>query len=487
MTTTGIAARRLAAVVAALALAACGGGSSTASAGPAALRTSKGVVTAAGAGITLNGVRFSTAGAAVRIDGQPGTEADLKVGMVVKVKGRDDGVNGQAVQVEFEDKVRGTVDDVVGDVVRIGDREIEVEQATEFEDDVARLGSITPGQDRIRVSGVATAGGRIRASRIDKLPGSAEDFEVKGFVSGLSMGPPVTFDLGVSPDAATGLAVTLAAGVMLPAGLADGSFVEIRSLAAPVAGAVTATAIELEDARLGEAEDEAEVEGIVTSGTAASFMVDGQAVVTDAATRFENGVPADLVPGVKVEAEGTLDSQTPPVLHAEKVSFRANVRLQGASSDVVIPDAAAPQTGSFKVLGLTVLTDAFTEWTDFSGNPQDLSTIGAGPVLVRGMRSRDGSSVVATRVERTDDTRLILQGPVTAKDAMAGTLAILGLTVATNAGTEFQGVSGSAMGQAAFFAAVIEGRTVVKARGRDAAALSGTTLTAEQVEIEGDR
>ena len=95
--------------------------------------------------------------------------------------------------------------------------------------------------------------------------------------------------------------------------------------------------------------------------------------------------------------------------------------------------------------------------------------------------------MVAVRVERTNDTKLILQGPVTVKNALAGTLTILGLTVATGAGTEVRDVSDSAMSQAAFFAAVTEGRTVVKARGRDAAALSGTTLTAEQVEIEGDR
>ncbi len=467
----------------AVCLAACGGGDSASTS--TALKTSRGVITATG-GITVNGVRFSTAGASVKVEDQPGAEADLKVGMVVKVKGHDDGLNGQAVEVEFEDEIRGKVDGVAGNVIRIGDREVEVEHATEFEDNVT-LGSITPGQDRIRVSGVATWNGRIRASRIDKLAGSSEDFEMKGFVSGLSTGPPVTFDLRVTPDAVSGLAVTLAAGVVVPAGLADGSFVEVRSPAAPAAGAITATAIELEDARLGGANDEVEVEGLVTSGDSAAFMVDGQMVVTNAGTRWENGVPGDLLPGVKVEAEGHLDSQNPPVLRADKVSFRANVRLQGASSDVVIPDAADPRTGSFKVLGLAVLTDSFTEWKDFSGNPQDLSTIGAGPVLVRGYRSRDGSSVVAVRVERTDDTRLILQGPVITKNAGAGTLVILRLTVATDTGTQFQGVSDSAMNRDAFFAAVTEGRTVVKARGRDAAALSGTTLTAEQVEIEGDR
>lgn len=476
---------RIALLASSLWLAACGGSDSATGNTSGALKTSKGAITALGS-VTVNGVRFSTTGATVKIDDQPGTEADLKVGMVVKVKGHDDGVNGQAQEIEFEDQVRGRVDDVAGDLIRIGEQEIEIEHATEFEDNVNRLASITPGQDRIRVSGVATSGGRIRASRVDKLAGASEDFEVKGFVSGLSMGPPVAFVLRVTPDASTGLMVTLAAGVAAPAGLANGSYVEVRSPAAPVGGAITASGIELEDARLGDAGAEVEVEGIVTSGDSSSFMVDGQTVVTGASTRWENGLPGDLLPGVKVEAEGQLDSQSPPVLHADKVSFRSNLRLQGAVSDVVIPDAAAPRTGSFKVLGLPVLTDAFTEWKDFSGNPQDLTTIGAGPVEVRGYRSRDGLSVVATRVERTNDTKLILQGPVTSKNTAAGSLVILGLTV-TTAGAEFRDASDLVMTQAAFFSAVTEGRTVVKARGRDAAALSGTTLAAEQVEIEGDR
>ena len=476
---------RTALLAAALSLAACGTSQSPAQS-PSAQKTSKGVVTATGS-VTVNGVRFATPGASVKVDGQPATEADLTVGMVVKVRGQDDGVNGQAVEIESEDAVRGKVGGVAGNVVSIGEQEIEVEDATEFEDNAARLASITPGQDRIRVSGVSTGSGRIRASRIDKVAGASDDFEVKGFVSALAMGPPVTFDLRVSPDAATAIAVTLAAGAAVPVGLANGAFVEVRSAAAPQGGAVTATSVEVEDARLGGAEEEVEVEGIVTSGDSSSFMVDGQSVATDASTRWENGVPGDLVPGVKVEAEGRLDSQSPPVLHAEAVSFRANLRLQGPSTDVVVPDPSAPRTGSFKVLGLTVHTDALTEWVDFSGNPQDLGTIGSGPVLVRGLRSRDRSSVVATRVERTSDTKLFLQGPVASKDAAAGTLVVLGLTVATGAATEFRDMGDAVVAKDAFFAAVVEGRTVVKARGKDASALSGTILTADQIEMEGDR
>lgn len=464
-------------------LAACSGSSPPA---PQGARISKGVVTAVGS-LTVNGVRFDTSRSSFRIEGQPGTEADIKVGMVVKVTGTHDGSTGEATEVEFEDATRGKVDDKAGDVLRIGQQEIEVDHATEFEDDVARLASIAAGQ-RVRVSGVATASGRIRATRIDKEAGSSSDFEVKAFVSDLSMGPPVTFTLKVTPDAAGCIAVTVGAA-SLPAGLANGSFVEVRSAAAPApalppstCASITADAIELEDARLGADHEDAEVEGLVTSGDSSSFMVAGQTVVTlpPPGTTWENGVPADLVPGVRIEAEGSLDAQG--VLHASVVSFRGNLRLQGPVTNVVIPDPGAPRTGSFALLGFPVLTDDFTDWGGL-----DLSSIGMGPVQVRGYLSPDGTSLVATRVDSTTDTRLFLQGPVTTKDAVAGTLVILGFTVATTDKTEYHDISDTAIAGAAFFAAVVEGRTVVKARGKDASALVGNTLTAEQLELEGSR
>jgi hypothetical protein len=184
---------------------------------------------------------------------------------------------------------------------------------------------------------------------------------------------------------------------------------------------------------------------------------------------------------VKVEAEGSLDAQG--VLHASVVSFRGNLRLQGTVANVAIPEPGAPRTGSFTVLGLLVLTDDFTDWRGL-----DLDSIGTGPVQVRGYLSRDGSSLVATRVDSTSDTRVFVQGPVTTKDASARTLGILGFTVATTGQTEYRDMSDAAIADpAVFFAAVVEARTVVKARGKDASALVGTTLTAEELELEGNR
>jgi len=253
----------------------------------------------------------------------------------------------------------------------------------------------------------------------------------------------------------------------------------VRAAAAPVAGAITASAVVLEDDKLGEAQSEVEVEGLVTSGTSAQFLVDGQAVATSTTTRWDDGVPADLVPGVKVEAEGTLDASG--VLPASKVSFRANVRVQGPVSGVVSTSA---REGSFQALGLTIRTDAWTEWKSSGGGASlDLTTIGAGPVEVRGVPGQPGE-IIATRVEATNDSRLYLQGPVSAKDAAAGTLAVLGLTVQSSASTEFSGIAGPET-SAAFFAEVVVPGTVVKARSRGP--LSGTTFPADQIEVEGSR
>ena len=51
--------------------------------------------------------------------------------------------------------------------------------------------------------------------------------------------------------------------------------------------------------------DNAEVEGVVTSGTCASFVVNRVTVTTNAATVFERGTCAGIKTGVEVEVEGT--------------------------------------------------------------------------------------------------------------------------------------------------------------------------------------
>jgi len=443
---------------------------------------SRGVITGLSP-LTVNGVRFDTGAAEIRIEGERRTESELRKGQVVRVRGEIRGREGTAATVSFDDDLRGKVDDRGGSRMHVGGHEVEIEHETEFEDETRREDSIQPGE-RIRVSGHRTASGSIRATRIEKEAGSHEDFEVKGYVSGLAASAsPVTFALRMTPDGTDLYQVTMAAGATTSAALADGSLVEVRSATRPVAGAITATSVELEDGRNGGENDEVEVEGLVTAGSSASFSIGAQAVTTSATTTWENGLPEDLLPGVKVEAEGTLDAQG--VLLARKVSYRWNVRLQGAPSSAA---EVAPGMGTFQVLGLVVHVDALTEWkSSGAGSGFSLVNLGTSPVEVRGYRARNGVDVIATRVESRDDVRVILQGPVSAEDAAGGTLTILGITVQSSGSTSYHGMDDGSLSAAAFFEAVTPGASVVKARGRDAAALSGATLAAEELEIEGSR
>lgn len=467
---------------------ACGGSASSGGAAmpppaPAAVQFVTGTITAKAAGtLQVNHLTLSTARATIRVEDAIQPETELRPGMVVKVKARHDGRTGEALEIAFEDAVKGRVLAVGTSTLTVGGQGVRIDDATEFEDGTLRLGSIHAG-DRVRVSGVPDDRGGLRATRIEThQAGTGEDFELKGWVSGLG---PTGFTLKVTPDAgaADTYAVNLLGGATLPAGLANGAFVEVRSLKAVQAGnGIEASAISLEDGRPGDPQGEAEVEGLVTSGTSAQFLVAGVTVLTGSGTSWSGGLPADLVPGAKVEAEGRVGAGG--ALAATKVSFRANLRLQGA---VVAPAPDGAGAGSFRLDGISIRVDALTD------QRTALAALTAGTfVEVRGMLGRDGHSVVATRMEATGDDRPILQGPVTAKDAAARTFVILGKTIAAGGASasghnDFSGAEGPPLSLDAFFSAIVVGETVVKARGRDAAAFVDPVLTAKEVQLEGER
>ncbi len=468
---------------AALALGACGG---TSGGGPSTSTTrtgaARGAITEKAAGsLTVNGVRFSIgAGTAVRIDDTVHPESDLRKGMVVTVQGTFDDRTGTATEIEFEHGIEGQVDDKGADFVVVGGQMVHVDDSTEFgEDNPARLGSVNIG-DPISVSGTPDDKGGLRASRIDDSPRAAlavddparDDFEVKGFVSSVS---GTSFQLRLSPDA-TSYYVVNAAGLSLPA---SGAFVEVRSAGAPfpgtppVIGTIAATSIQVED-RFGG--PEVEIEGIVTSGTSAQFVVDGQTVRTDGATVWNLGAPADLVPGAKVEAEGEMGSDG--VLLATRVSFRAGVRITATIENLVFSNGS----GTMTLLGVPVQIPSFAD--------TNVALANGAKVEVRGNPSASGSGIVALRVDANSSgnaSRVFVRAVVTAKsnaNPAAPTFTVLGFTITTS-GAEFRSSSDAPMTAADFFAAVEAGHTVIKARAASASSVSGPTFAAEEVELEG--
>jgi Domain of unknown function (DUF5666) len=445
MKTTGLAVLSLAAAL----VSGCGGGTGGTGAAPnPPSGVSQGVITAKGS-IFVNGIEFSTTGATIRIDDNPGIESDLKVGMVVKVRGTSDDVSrtGSAMQVEARDILEGTIDSVdsVNKTITVMGQTVKIEDnVTRLNDDDTKklFGDVNfQPQDIVEVHGFADDQGGVRATRV--VQKQSGEFETKGFVTTLGVS---SFTLGATPGGATVLTVNF---TTLPAGLAVGSFVEVKSALTPSAGTITASLIHLED-KLGAAGEKVEVEGIVTSGTLASFVVNGQQVTTSASTLFEGGLASDFALGVRLEAEGPLDANG--VIAATKISFESDIKIEA--------DVTAVSATSLTVLGKTAAIDQFTRIDNGPVNNGD-------HVEVRAFPDRNGNLVATRIVVQSASTKAFLQGPVTAADSGAGTLTILGSVIASDNNTGWRVSSTSTdvpVLKAVFFAQIHVNVTVVKVK-----------------------
>jgi hypothetical protein len=179
------------------------------------------------------------------------------------------------------------------------------------------------------VSGFVDSAGRIRASYIAMVPCSmmmgmctASEFEVKGFVSGLSSSG---FRLGPLPGGiGTTVAVSFAPAVGV--GLGNGMYVQVVTTdAQPVSGVITATRIQQLSPRTVFPEKAmVDLEGLVTappsgSGSIFSFALEGKQVQTDGNTQFTGGTAANIQPDVRMQVQGT---ENGGVLSVGKIIFR---------------------------------------------------------------------------------------------------------------------------------------------------------------------
>lgn len=457
-------------------LVACGGGGTTvagidARGTPARVSiVSKGTITGFGS-IVVNGVRYDTDGATIEVDGEPGTESDLKVGQVVVVQGtiEEDGSAAAATSVAFDDLVEGPVtaiNNAMNTLTVLGQSVI-VDADTSFDD------SISPPSidgifvnDIVEVSGFFLADGRISATRIEKeLPGG--EFEVTGVVSGLTA---TTFRIN-------NLIVDFGRAQLdnFPNGTPEnGQLVEAKGNP-PLGGngELVATRVEFKSGDLPAADgDRAEVEGFITRFVSATdFDVEGVSVTTDASTTFVNGTGADLALNRKVEVEGVVNASG--VLVASKIEIKlANfIRIEGQ-----VDDRSGNQISIF---GVPINTNDLTRFEDKSA--QNLDSFGIDDIVVgdyletRGYE--DASGVVATLVEREDfDGEVALRGFV--GEVTQPTFTILGVTIETDAGTQYRNVNDQPIAASDFFQNAA-GR-LVEAKGTP----SNGGIAADEVEFE---
>jgi hypothetical protein len=472
---------RVCAILTALLLAGCGGGSDGSVAGidrtggPAT--ASYGVVTGFGS-VIVNGVHFDTSHAVIDVDGRIGAQSDLAVGDVVLVKGSlaAGATSGTADTVTFDDNVEGpiaVIDAAAGTLIVLG-QTVRVDADTSFDDSISppSLAGLAVG-DVVEVTGLVASDGSIGATRLDRKPVGGE-IELTGIVA--------NHDAATKRFSINAQVVDYSAAQLqdFPSGsIANGQRVEVKA-AKLTAGVLDATRVELKpDDLAGAAGDRREIEGFVSRFVSATdFDVAGVRVTTNAQTAFTGGVAGDLGLNVKVEVEGALDSAG--TLVATKVDIRraAAVRIAAQVDSV---NAAA---GTFVILGITVKVDALTRIEDKSSQqlrPFALTNLNTGDyVEVRGGElPAGGGQVLASRLERENlDNKAELQGFV--QVVAQPSFTILGVTIATNGGTQFQDVGDAAISSTAFFSAAAAG-SLVKAAGVEVA---DRALQADEVELE---
>ena len=452
----------------------CSGGGGGGTGAPNATSTvSSGTITGFGS-VKLVGKEYETQNTSFMVDGQPGSQNDLKVGMGVTVNGSSSSTDTRtATTITQEDVVEGAIQSIpaTNDRVVVLGQTVLIDNGTVFDNNIPgqNISGLAPG-DIVEVNGFVKGIGLIIGTLIEKKNPPAS-CQVKGIIVNHNSGAQ-TFTIG-------GLTVTYSGGVFNdmpnPAGNAwNDLLVEVKgSPCTQASQPLIATKVEPERINVANA-DEIEVEGAITLfHSAASFTVNGVPVVTNANTIFEGGVAGDLALGVEVEVEGSL---TNGVLTASEVEFRDNVEIEGDVATVT----SGGVTPNLTVSGLPGITVFVNVQTEFKGGISDLGQLVVGDhVRVRGSPTGTNTVVAAEVEKRSPDTRVILQGEV--QSIANPNVTVLGVLIDTStiADGNFKGLNDGAIGRTAFFNAV-EVETLVKARGD----LIGGVVVWSEIEIE---
>ena len=271
---------------------------------------SSGVITGFGS-IFVNGVEFETDSCTFNVDGIPGTQADLAIGMKVGIKGsiNADGVTGTATHVDFDEEIQGPVSGITptGGQTRsftvFGTTVIIDADGTKFDDDNGAFSFDTiEDNDNVEISGFFDENDVLHATRIELEDADFDEnsiVEVEGVIEGLS---GTFFMIGsLEVDASEAKLDDL------PNGLVDGIKVEVKGTYDDASNTLSATKVEGEDDELEDSENEIEIEGIITRYVSDSdFDVDGHTVDASGAEREPSSLL--LVEGIHVEVEGIVSN-----------------------------------------------------------------------------------------------------------------------------------------------------------------------------------
>lgn len=385
--------------------------------------------------IVIDGRVINTDSAFIYVEGRLASQSDLRPGQSVAVLTDTSGsvangvfyranVKGPATTVNVIDANLAEAElTVLGQLVR-------TDATTTFNDvDVANLAV----NDLYEISGSLNSSGVIQASYIERKT-ALTDYKVTGTVTNLTS---TTFSI-------EGLVVDFASATLqdFSPAIADGDVIEVRGAASDFTAPDHLVASEVELLTVLQVGDGTplSVEGFVDRFVSATdFDVQTIPITSDGSTTYVNGDSNSIALGVKLVARGSI--QPNGVLLADSITIQPTNAIR-AEGQIEAVDVA---TGTITALGVTFSTRDLLRFEDKSNakiDPLTLADLGVGDeVEIRGFL--DGGEVVATRIERDDPRdRARLRGLVSAEDASARTVTVLGVTLTGQAGiTEYQDVN----------------------------------------------
>lgn len=447
-------------------LSACGGGSGPLAGISGTGITSSGTVTALGS-VTVNGVTFDTSDAAIIVDGEPATQADLSVGQSVVVTGTlQDETRGVAARVVSDRLLDGPIESIDREnrIITALGQTVRVSSDTVFVD--LSFGDLDP-LNLILVNGFVDENGDmvatlVRRGAIDFQFGTLTD--VNGTVRNLS---ETSFDINgltvdysaVMPDESAGQ-------------LRNGALVEVFGTQTERGGVFTASSVEVLDTRLAQPGERVELEGIITDfNSAGDFSIGNQRV--DASLVSDT---SGLALGIRLEVEGEIAGNG--VLVAENLVIRppSNIRFATAV------DAASMGKDQINVFGVRLKIVPTTQFQDAStANTQGMNSLRFSDyVQIDAYRNAHGE-LVATAITRTDfQTKAAVRGPVATSgcNSTTNTLTIAGILVRLDA-ADLVAADGSRLG-ATEFCSLIRPGDLLEANGFE----NGNELIAKKVSFE---
>ncbi|MCY7371871.1 MAG: DUF5666 domain-containing protein [Polaromonas sp.] len=379
----------------ALSLAGCGGGADGAGGSLAGVSSggtgsfSTGAITGFGS-IIVAGVRFDDSKASSIRDIDSGTDlrGQLKLGMVVRIKGQPksmDGFRADADSIEVRSELLGPVESInaaAATLVVLG-QTVKISPTTTLEDGLAGLAAVSIG-NILELHGFNDpASNSLSATRVEKKRiADVKAFKLQGAIRNLNT-QARTFSIGA-------LSIGYATADLTGLALRDALVVRVQlspAASGQSGGARTATSIrasELESRDVAEAK----IEGTVTAITSLTqFSVGGVPV-----NASEMQAPANLALGVRVEVEGRLVNG---VLIARKIELEDEFDLYKFELRGTI-SGLNTTAKTFVLRGVTVDYNRPVEFKD--GLALDLSNLAGRAIKVKGTLAVGGTRVQATEI-----------------------------------------------------------------------------------------